>query len=115
MENLYDIIKENPQLIEERKLSKGDIAAANYLYSMSSLVNSEISVENDGAWIHTNSEYNEVVAKVIETYPEAVNLILGLSKGYGIFIGGTSSQFAYLLVNDYLNHNFNRGNRTHKL
>ena len=115
MENLYDIIKENPELIGDKKLSQGDIAAANYLYSMSSLVNSEISVENDGAWIHTNSNYNETVAKVIETHPEAVNLILRLSKGYGTFIGGSSSQFAYLLVNDYLNNNFKNGNRTHKL
>lgn len=107
MKNLYDVLKENPTLLNGLNLKGDDIAAANYLFVISgTLTRSEIRHEDDGAWVHTHSEYNETVAKIIESHPAAVKLILSLSQGYGIFTGGVDSQFAWLLVNDYLKHNF---------
>mgnify|MGYP003318002870 CR=1 FL=1 len=114
MKNLYTVIEENPNLTKEIKFSEGDIAAANYIYAMSTLVNHEISMENDGAWVHTNSDYNEVVAKIIESNPNAVNLILSLRSSNGVsYIGGIDSQFAYLLVTDYLKENFSSKSNGH--
>lgn len=103
MKNLYDVIKENPSVVEGKGYSESDLAAANYLFSSTHLTNSKIT--EDGAWVHVNSEYDETVEKMMEKHPRATELILGLADGYR-FIGGVDSQIAYLLVSDYVNKNF---------
>lgn len=111
MKNLYDVIKENPKLIEGKNFSQTDIAVANYIYLMgSTLVNTKYDEE---CILHDNSDYNESVANLIENNPQAVKLISSLSKGFGLFIGGIPSQYAFLLVNDYLNNNFSNGYSKH--
>ena len=112
MRTFYEIISENPDLVDTKGLSSGDIAAVNYIFMMShQIVQTEVRMEDDGAWVHTHSTYNEAVDKIIENHPKAVELIRNLHEGYGTFKGGTDSQFAYLLVKDYANHNFGSDTR----
>ena len=66
----------------------------------------------DGAWVHTNSTYDETVALMIEANPKAVEFIRGLYDGI-TFVGGFETQFAYQLVKDYLNKNFENQPMTH--
>ncbi len=108
----YDILKNNPQLIEGMGLTEADIAAANYLFTIApSILNSEVRDDADGAWVHVNSEYNEVVDMIIKQHPKAVKLILNLKNDNYTFTGGYGAQHAFNLINDYMNRNFDDRSR----
>ncbi len=109
MKTIYDIIKENPEIVKGKKYLDSDLAVANYLITMSVRLG-ESEVTEDGAWVHTHSRYDELVDKIIKSSPRAVELIMSLKDGV-VFIGGIDSQLVYLLVDDYLNGNFEKKNR----
>ncbi len=107
METLYDIIRANPDVVSGMNLSRGDVAAANYLFEMSnSIVNFESSEKYESMPVHTNSNYDESIAKIIEGNPRVVELVTRLyNKSNGTFIGGIDAQMLYMMVNDYLKGN----------
>lgn len=101
-----DVLNRYPEYNEQIKalnLSDDEMKIADFLY-----YNAEKYVRyytSNGAQVHLNSSYDELIDRAIQCSPKVREAFLKLNGSHG-FIGYADSQAAYLLVDDYINRNF---------